>query len=736
MMKQTFKAMPLVCLALIFGFHSVAHSYEIDTHEKISNVAAQQFIDLKHYDFTNLGLVSLDDNLTADGLKCRPTKTATQTAMEWIKEGSVCEDDTVTETFFRYKNHFYDPVHKKGLGGIFWPNSGIMSGERAPDWAIDMGPADKQLYSFSQGRKYYYDAVTKSTDVERKANLARMFRTLGNVMHVVQDMAQPQHTRNDSHALPSSRYETYTDANRAKLTYDGEEIPKYATAQEYFTNLAQFSNNNFVSAGTNFNNLVNGQVVPNSGYALPVPGVATEVPVHTLTPAVSADILAKCGASTPCVMTFYSTKQTVENKRATTVSIFDQYIKKPVTYTDSVTSTGYQSDRVFMLNSYTFDSAHPFLIPRAVAYSTGILDYFFRGSIDMAPDTRNYGKYLIRNRGAEDMSGNFALYYDAVDGNRYPVPNAAWSNTTIAAGGQVNNLSVLWPGNPAPQTPGEFTLVFNGTMGAEQAGNNSLGVPNGSIGAITAKKVKLPCRYPSIRMTNATVNVTTSGWATGARTTLFDGPNHSPLVYSIRYTQTTTISVDGVVVGTINEIADAGSASSNVRSWAITGASASYGIQNNVMTEAQVVGLQSTQYYDGNGILHTSTPVQYQAGAGYYLVNGSTPYFEYGDGSVAWVFLNGLGSYTVVPLPEYAAALSLAATKNQTVVFLSDGTEIASFPYTILDNSGHKANYPITWNGNNWLDLYTDTNDGNGIWSPVFSQRVTFTIPQGVCAPW
>jgi hypothetical protein len=287
------------------------HGYETPTHSKISEKAVPSSNNLKN-SFVNLGLVSQDDQLTANNLSCNGV--TTQSVLNWILEGSVCEDDTVTETFARYKNHFYDPVHDKGLGGIFWPNSGIMSGERAPDWAIDMGPADKQLYSFSQGRKYYYDAVTKSTDVERKANLARMFRTLGNVMHVVQDMAQPQHTRNDSHALPSSRYETYTDANRAKLTYDGEEIPKYATAQEYFTNLAQFSNNNFVSAGTNFNNLVNGQVVPNYGYALPVPGVATEVPVHTLTPAVSADILAKCGASTPCVMTFYSTSQT-ENRR-------------------------------------------------------------------------------------------------------------------------------------------------------------------------------------------------------------------------------------------------------------------------------------------------------------------------------------------------------------------------------------------------------------------------------------
>lgn len=34
------------------------------------------------------------------------------------------------------------------------------------------------------------------------------------------------------------------------------------------------------------------------------------------------------------------------------------------------------------LQGFDIDAAHKFLIPRAVAYSTGLLDYFFRGKLE------------------------------------------------------------------------------------------------------------------------------------------------------------------------------------------------------------------------------------------------------------------------------------------------------------------------------------------------------------------
>ncbi|BCO30781.1 hypothetical protein TspCOW1_08840 [Thiohalobacter sp. COW1] len=50
----------------------------------------------------------------------------------------------------------------------------------------------------------------------RKAYWATTFRALGDVLHLIQDMAQPQHTRNDLHNTDYGHgervYEKYTNA--------------------------------------------------------------------------------------------------------------------------------------------------------------------------------------------------------------------------------------------------------------------------------------------------------------------------------------------------------------------------------------------------------------------------------------------------------------------------------------------------------------------------------------------
>jgi hypothetical protein len=49
-------------------------------------------------------------------------------------------------------------------------------------------------------REYQLKSLTETTKVDREKNAALLFRTLGQVIHLVQDMAQPQHTRNDPHS--------------------------------------------------------------------------------------------------------------------------------------------------------------------------------------------------------------------------------------------------------------------------------------------------------------------------------------------------------------------------------------------------------------------------------------------------------------------------------------------------------------------------------------------------------
>src|SRR5213075_2595236 len=47
----------------------------------------------------------------------------------------------------------------------------------------------------------------------------------------------------------------------------------------------------------------------------------------------------------------------------------------------------------FSLNTYTYDSIADVLLPRAVGYSAGFLDYFFRGrlDVDLMPEGGDFG---------------------------------------------------------------------------------------------------------------------------------------------------------------------------------------------------------------------------------------------------------------------------------------------------------------------------------------------------------
>jgi hypothetical protein len=120
---------------------------------------------------------------------------------------------------------------------------------------------------------YFYQGLTASAERERKRNMSLVFRSLGQVAHLLQDAAQPQHTRNDSHAT-GSLYETYTSNVLPDLTFSGYPSVAVATPDQLWTTpdgkgIADYSNRGFVSAGSNLggtqsgNNLI---IQPNPNF--------------------------------------------------------------------------------------------------------------------------------------------------------------------------------------------------------------------------------------------------------------------------------------------------------------------------------------------------------------------------------------------------------------------------------------------------------------------------------------
>lgn len=339
-----------------------------------------------------------------------------KTIEETFRDGAVSEDNNS-----RALNHFYDPYKDRALTVL-----SVSVGKKSPDWSLeDNGDIAEQLVSYKDARKYFYDALTtndptftaKVNETTRNGYWGLVFGNLGHTIHHIQDMAQPQHVRNDQHCdlgffscggifYNPSRYERYSGSDEIQskiitISASTQADAVFPAASEFKlprdfwmntagTGIAEFTNKNFVSQGTNFRSYLG--TVGASKYSFPLPGTPTNDKIDDLYAAqgatVPTGIQSLCTAvGVNCWMTMYPTPMT---DKASTLSIFDQdliAIGVHVIYDDGVTPI-YYSDRLFALNRFNFDAVYETLIPKAVAYSAGLINYFFRGKmqISLPPD--------------------------------------------------------------------------------------------------------------------------------------------------------------------------------------------------------------------------------------------------------------------------------------------------------------------------------------------------------------
>ena len=107
---------------------------------------------------------------------------------------------------------------------------------------------------------------------------------------------------------------------------------------------------------------------------------------------------------------------------------------------------------------------HDIMIPKAIEYSAGILDYFFRGKLEVVSVVWNSTQYTItvRNQSGQELvtGGKFTVWKDDA-GNRSPVGSVVTLNQNVADG-------TTWQFNfPGPQvtTTTKFIVVYQGTIG-------------------------------------------------------------------------------------------------------------------------------------------------------------------------------------------------------------------------------------------------------------------------------
>jgi hypothetical protein len=281
---------------------------------------------------------------------------------------------------------------------------------------ITIYDAREAMYRALTGRAKAGQVVAPA-QADRKAYWATTFRALGDVVHL-QDMAQPS-TRNGRHAgreCPhtsacglghKSVFEAYIEARAIgangfdyamtpdnklpvniislrPLRTEGYPIPRYDRYSDYFstassagiaagTGMSDYSNRGFFTAGKNFNDTT---------YPLPSRNMS-DYQVTAVQP------VAWNGTPINSVALSICTRNRTRQRRAattangvalTTMSVWDEFLQA-------------RGARLrYSLNYMNYDAAADLLLPRAVAYSAGLIDYFFRGKLEISlPDEGVYG---------------------------------------------------------------------------------------------------------------------------------------------------------------------------------------------------------------------------------------------------------------------------------------------------------------------------------------------------------
>ena len=190
---------------------------------------------------------------------------------EWLLQGSQKEDDPVIRTL----NHFYDPIYQRGLsgeinGGALGPILNVLKPiiKSAKEWcqnsyaqATFLGEAyqNAAFNPVAQITKSAVDILTVHTWEKAiynylLGNKQEAFQDLGHILHLLEDMAVPAHTRNDEH-LTGDAYEKWAsrfNPNNIDVVSQlkGSSFLHFNSLNEAFDYLATYTNTHFYSQDT------------------------------------------------------------------------------------------------------------------------------------------------------------------------------------------------------------------------------------------------------------------------------------------------------------------------------------------------------------------------------------------------------------------------------------------------------------------------------------------------------
>jgi len=413
----------------------------------------------------------------------------TRSILQWIREGSKLEDALIRQA--RSQHHFHDPIRNAGLDNRTdypdWEGAPTrlspfdLRGESALFWMTtgtsSTGYPQNNLDTWEEARNRFHESLRSSSAPVREQYMAETFLALGHIFHMIEDMGVPAHARNDflfGHYRAfydwgnpfESWVEKQVNDNNGQSPWSGsgpvvfDKLAKYFDADEYggdylgdgisppegIWGLAECSNYQFLSLSTVFGC---------SGVKYQFPHPAKE---HT-------------------------SSLTEGNKVYFNGANYGVTHLARDSYTHYVTTMEYGYETFAVLDSTNttddigvFEDYADITMPRTIDYTTGLINYFFRGRLDVRrglADPSITTELVITNNSDNSgipqvlKGGTFEIYRDDATETRTQIPPGditfipAWTEASVLPNdGGATELIVQFA--PSGEEARNYILVYRG----------------------------------------------------------------------------------------------------------------------------------------------------------------------------------------------------------------------------------------------------------------------------------
>jgi len=464
---------------------STSLAYDTESHRFLGQAAARS---------------STLDSVLRDHLDVLEGRTATLRSgrlalpiEDWVGGGAFEEDVPAKRVF----NHFHNPLRA-------WREAGLTLvgpiGDSSVLWSQRTSQQPGGTWTWAVARRAFLDALTLQSPDEREQRFAETFSALGHLTHLIQDASVPAHVRNDAHpSLPlfgafiplnPDWYEDWVEATRTTRRDVFIEFVGLPPVRPLSLVLRSID----PAAPVAIAGLIDTEQVTTDG---PVPSILgpanTGIAEFTNMNFLSRDTIFGGGFSRPSVDDLGAGFLELERGAfrlyfpkvvpGTTVVEVPHFLAEGVLARHlSQVSTTIPAAGVWHMPSLVLQDYARELIPRAIGYSAELIDYFFRGRLDVDVSLDPVDPTLVQltgTNGSPDalVDGRLTLYADTAAGQRVEAPGVdPTSVLDIPSGGPLTPVRFQPPADAE-----RFVAVYQGALGLERPAEHSPGAVIGKV---------------------------------------------------------------------------------------------------------------------------------------------------------------------------------------------------------------------------------------------------------------